>query len=397
MARRVIMHVGVPKTGTSYVQDKLFNNPVPLAEQGIAYPAERHDAQFLAALDLMQLTWGGLEREAVGSWQRLVDAVVAAPGTAVISHEILGFASRAHVERALGDLGATGAELHVVVSARDLVRQIPAEWQENVKHRRTTTYADFLRGLRERRDDDTVSAWFWGVQDVPEVLARWGDGLPVDRVHVVSVPQPGAPRDLLWQRFAAVLGVRPDSLPAGTHRENASLGVAETALVRRLNERLNEVVPNERYRQFVREHLVHQTLSREQVSARLSVPPEVFAWAQDLGKEWVATLADRGYDVIGDLDDLLPGEPPPWVDPDRPDEAQVAEAGVRGLDAMTRAVARLRDVEIELHQEIADRDREIADYHATVGFRTRSKLVHGAQDNALARGALTAYRRLRRR
>ena len=31
-----------------------------------------------------------------------------------------------------------------MLSARDLVRQIPAEWQENVKHRRTMTYADFL-------------------------------------------------------------------------------------------------------------------------------------------------------------------------------------------------------------------------------------------------------------
>ena len=42
-------------------------------------------------------------------------------------------------------------EIHVVLSARDLVRQIPAEWQENVKHRRTKTYADFLADLRDPR------------------------------------------------------------------------------------------------------------------------------------------------------------------------------------------------------------------------------------------------------
>ena len=52
--------------------------------------------------------------------------------------------------------------------------------------------------------------------------------------------------------------------------------------MRRLNERLKDVVPNERYRQFVREYLVHQTLSRGQTSARLSVPPDVFAWADEL-------------------------------------------------------------------------------------------------------------------
>ena len=167
--------------------------------------------------------------------------------------------------------------------------------------------------------------------------------------------------------------------------------------MRRLNQRINDVVPNERYRQFVREYLVHQTLSRGSSSPRLSVPPEVFEWAEGIGHEWTATLAERGYDVVGDLADLLPRRSLPWVDPDHPDEALVAEAGVRGLDAMTREVSRLRDVEIELHGEIADRDREIADYHATLGFRTRSRLVHEARDSALARGALGAYRRLRGR
>ncbi len=38
------------------------------------YPADRFDAHFLAALDLMQLPWGGLENEAVGAWDALADA-----------------------------------------------------------------------------------------------------------------------------------------------------------------------------------------------------------------------------------------------------------------------------------------------------------------------------------
>jgi hypothetical protein len=37
------VHVGTPKTGTSYVQDVLFLNRETLAEQGILYPAERFD------------------------------------------------------------------------------------------------------------------------------------------------------------------------------------------------------------------------------------------------------------------------------------------------------------------------------------------------------------------
>ena len=56
----VYLHVGAPKTGTTFVQDRLFRNRESLRERGILYPADRFDAQFVAALDLEGLSWGGL-------------------------------------------------------------------------------------------------------------------------------------------------------------------------------------------------------------------------------------------------------------------------------------------------------------------------------------------------
>ena len=133
----MLVHVGAPKTGTSFLQDVLFRNREPLAKRGTLYPADRHDEHFLAALDLMELPWGGLETEAVGAWDRLATRVRGWDGTVIVSHEILARASRAQVRRAYESFG--DAEVHVVFSARDLVRQIPAEWQETVKHRRVVT------------------------------------------------------------------------------------------------------------------------------------------------------------------------------------------------------------------------------------------------------------------
>src|SRR4029079_18926194 len=136
MSKRVLLHVGTPKTGTSYLQDVLYRNRLTLAAAGIHYPAHRFDAHFLAALDLMRLPWGGLEAEAVGAWDKLAHRVRDYRGTSIISHEILATASRAQAGRALESLGhGQGTEVHLVLSVRDLVRQIPAEWQENVKHR----------------------------------------------------------------------------------------------------------------------------------------------------------------------------------------------------------------------------------------------------------------------
>ena len=279
---RILLHVGAPKTGTSFVQDTLFTHRDALRERGILYPADRHDAHFLAALDLMELPVG---RPRARGHRSLGPARAAEvrdwPGTAIISHEILGRASRLQVARALESLGAPDREIHVVFSARDLARQIPAEWQENVKHRRTKPYRTFLDDLQDPERKAEVAQWFWGVQEVPDVLDRWTAGIPRERVHLVTVPPPGSSPTLLWERFAGVFGLDPRELMP-TERANASLGVAESTMVRRLNTRLNNVLGGYGYRRFVRELVVHQHLARRRDSARLSLPPEVHELGGDL-------------------------------------------------------------------------------------------------------------------
>jgi hypothetical protein len=396
VTRRVLLHVGAPKTGTSFVQDILFTHRDALRERGILYAADRHDSHFLAALDLMELPWGGLEREAGGSWDRLAAAVRDWPGTAIISHEIFGTASRVQVARALESLGGSDTETHIVFSARDLVRQIPAEWQENVKHRRTKEYGQFLDNLRDEQRSSEVAQWFWGVQEVPDVLDRWAESIPRDRVHLVTVPPPGSSPTLLWERFAGLFGIDPAEF-SPTDRSNASLGVAESAMVRRLNQRLNDVLPNHHYRTFVRELLVHRNLSGRPGSARLSLPEDAHRWASDLGRSWVSELALRGYDVVGDLDDLVSSAPQPFVDPDTCDERLVADAAIDALAIMTNESARLRDVEIELHGVIEDLMGQLDRFHGTRSYKAKERMVAMSRTNPVARGALSVYRRLRGR
>ena len=396
MTRRVLLHVGAPKTGTSFVQDILFTNRAALRERGILYAAERHDAHFLAALDLMELPWGGLEHEATGAWDRLAAEVREWPQTAIISHEIFGRASRMQVARALESLAGEDTEIHVVFSARDLVRQIPAEWQENVKHRRTKTYGRFLENLQDPERSAEVAQWFWGVQEVPDVLDRWGESLPREHVHLVTVPRPGASPTLLWERFAGVFGIDPTEFaPVG--KANASLGVPESTMVRRLNMRLNDTLPNQHYRAFVRELVVHRNLSGRSGSPRLSLPEDTYRWASDLARSWVSELALRGYDVVGTLDDLVPGDPTPFADPDHCDEEQVGEAALDALAIMTREAARLRDVEIELHGVIEDLMGQLDRFHATRSYRAKERLVALSGTNPVARAGLATYRRLRGR
>ncbi len=392
---RVLVHVGAPKTGTSFVQDVLWLNRESLAEQGVLYPADRFDEHFLAALDLMQLQWGGLEQQAVGAWDRLAGRVREWRGTAIVSHEILATASRQQVRRALDSFG--DAEVHVVLSARDLVRQIPAEWQENVKHRRTLGYRAFLDKITDERRASELASWFWGVQEVPDILDRWGGSLPPERVHLVTVPKPGADPGLLWQRFASVFGLDADALAPDTTRANPSLGVPETTLLRRVNKRVNQgVLVGDDYRLFVRELLAHQTLSRRNESARLRVPDDVRTWAVDLSEAWIEELAKRGYDVVGSLDELRPDATrgSDFVDPDHADEADVADAAVDSLVRLLEEVARLHASQTQLQGELAA-TREELERTRGLWSKVKRRLVRAADDSRVAAAGLSAYRRVR--
>ncbi|MBM0126591.1 hypothetical protein [Pimelobacter simplex] len=407
MSRRVLLHVGTPKTGTSYLQDVLHKNRARLLKQDVLYPAERFDAHFLAALDLMRLRWGGLEAEAVGAWDRLAAEVRAHDGTAIISHEILASASRSQVARALASLGHRpggdtsdgGTEIHLILSVRDLVRQIPAEWQENVKHRARFGYGRFLELIQDPERAHRVGAWFWGVQEIPDILDRWGADIPPERVHLVTVPPSGGPPDLLWERFSTTFGLDGLDLKLTTRRANPSLGVPESALIRRINRTAARDLPPQHYRPLVRELLAHQTLSKRTKSARLGLPPDQYAWVHELTESWIAELARRGYDVVGDLEELR-GAPAPagkWVDPDHPPERQVSAAAVDAIKALLLDNAEAHAENERLRRKLEAARRELVRARTPRLMRSMEWTVQRLEGSGKGRQALEVYRKARKR
>jgi hypothetical protein len=108
-------------------------------------------------------------------------------------------------------------DAHIVVTARDPARQVVADWQESVKHGRSQGFEMYLKrgGVGEGEEGKPGSNTF-RAQRLPEVLDRWGGGLPADRVHVVTVPPPGATRGCCGSASRAcwVSGIPPGSGPA---------------------------------------------------------------------------------------------------------------------------------------------------------------------------------------
>jgi hypothetical protein len=332
MSRRVYLHVGTPKSGTSYLQDKLALNRALLEQQGIDYIHTRSGNHFEAALDLIGDTWAGEEKAARGQWDALALEARKARRDVLVSHEILAAADAASVARAMASF--PGYEVHVVLTARDLGRQIPAEWQERVKHRGRRDYREFLRALEKNYTRTDWMMWFWRVQHLPRILATWGADLPSERLHLVTVPPSGGPRDLLWQRFAEVVGISPGASYVESDTTNASLGGAEVTLLRRLNIELAErEVPRETYVEWVREAIVKELLAERPGMEPATVPPRHRSEVDTITAGWLDEIRTSGVDVVGELDDLVPVWPDgeSWSDPDEADPRVVAEAAIQAL------------------------------------------------------------------
>jgi hypothetical protein len=379
----VFLHVGSPKTGTTFLQGVLWSQRKLAAEQGLLLPLDRFFDHYLASLDVRELAGRKQHPDrAVGAWDRIVRAAGAWSGTVLISHELFASATKEQAARAIASFGED-TEVHVVVTARDLVRQIPAEWQEHVKHRSTKTLPRFVDDLRR---DSSGSSWFWQVQDVADVVDRWGSTLPPTQVHVVTVPPAGADPGTLWDRFATLLGIDPASFDTQASRANTSLGVEQTELLRRVNGALGDRVPLPGpYPRVVKDQLAHRILAARPGS-RLTLDLPTTEFALERSREIVERLTSMEVDVVGDVEELVP-EPlaaramatESYVTPS--DEVLLSEsvAAMAGLlDAMANRGAQRR------YEELV-RDLKRAPL--------RFALIQASERRPLLRKARNAYRR----
>ena len=93
MSKKLIVHAGFHKTGTTALQSALFANIKALTKFGISYPEVGGKAQHKAIYSLMGKTWGWEDRGGVTAtdkkWRDLLKQVRRAKRTALISSEFL--------------------------------------------------------------------------------------------------------------------------------------------------------------------------------------------------------------------------------------------------------------------------------------------------------------------
>jgi hypothetical protein len=324
MTRRVFVHVGAPKTGSTFIQNVLWKNRDTLQRAGILLPGTR-GAQDQAMTDLREVSWR--DKDSTWTWDMLAEKATKWSGDVIITNEGLGGATAAQAARAVQSLAP--AEVHVIVVGRDLWRTLPSMWQENVKSRAVGSFESFLSAMQRGKNDA-----FWN-HTANRMLRNWGDQVPAERRHLITVPPPGSPHMLLWNRFAGIVGIRDGLCQITDDSANQSLGAAEIELLRRINQQLGDRFPyRSHYRRYVLQHLVGPVLKQGRNEQRFGIGLDRAEWILDLTEERIKELEEYPCDIVGDLAELRPVDLKETVSPGDVTDEQMLTAAIEAIIGM---------------------------------------------------------------
>jgi len=397
----VYLHIGTPKSGTSYLQRLLAENRAELEQQGLLRPGDGFSEHADAVRQLLRWDPRREQDPVPWSWRRLADHSRQWPGgKVVISMEWMASLRPEQAKSAVEAFAPCRVE--VICTARDLARNVPAAWQERMQNGFAWSWQEFLEAVTtEDLERYPAASMFWRAQDTADIVRRWQELVPPKSFHLVTVPAAGADPRLLGDRFAEVLGVDASRL-APPPRANESLGRASAHLLWHVNRRIQEQGLERRtYLQFIKADLSKSVLAqRRGLEDPLVLPEQHRDWADQRARRMVDELRELDVIVHGELEDLLPvpytGPDVGQGEPQLEDLFAAAVDGFAGLAAVgsEAASARVRETR-RLRRQVRRLEDQLAtapSLRARAGHLVRRTLGDGAATR-LARGLSRGSRR----
>ncbi len=326
---QIFLHVGMPKTGTTFLQATFQASQRQLLSQGLEFlPATRREASWLSLTVLDQLDAERDPGAALTMWDRFVAAARASSAPRLlVSDELLGGASEQQLRRLTR--AVPEREVHLVLTIRGLAKLLPSTWQQRIQQgSEAPALEDFVEQIAGRTG--RIAERWWRERGVGPVIERWSAEVPPERIHVVIMPRPGAGGSTLLERYCGVLGVRADGLVTDHGDRNPALGRAQAELLRLVKEQ----VPDELMDRHGYVPVGKWWLARQHLAPQGGTPPRMPArfrdWCEAEARATIASLQASGVDVVGDPDDLLP-DPADFDDGVAPTESELLAAAVRAL------------------------------------------------------------------
>jgi hypothetical protein len=355
VTERVFLHIGLPKTGTTYLQRALWHNKEVLGEAGLLLPGRHRRRHLLASLDLRDShTLAGRAGDVSAPWDDLVQEALTWDGDVLISHEFFGPASPPQVKRA--EASFPDAEMHVVITAREMVGLAISRWQEYVRNGGRRAIDDYPHA----EASGPKSEWGWASFDLADILERWGSVIPHERIHVLPMTPGGSDPTELLRRFLGVLGYGDTLVDMPEEPVNQGLGLVEAELLRRTTPLMTDFRTAGDRGNWIRGFLAAPGVMPA-LGEKFRPSDERLAELEARGERALDTLRTGEYDVVGDLALLEPRDVRDRRQPGEVTDTEQLDVAVQVIAAL---MTRIREVTRE--RNALSRNQELSAWRVSV-------------------------------
>ncbi|MEN5075082.1 hypothetical protein ABE437_14775 [Isoptericola cucumis] len=341
--RARLFHIGLPKTGTTHLQNAAAALRPELLAHGVHYPGRTFNHRREVS-SFMGRGWGWGEKPTRENWDRLMAEVEADTENRIwLGHE---FASESSEKTVRSFREALGERIHVVVTLRHYGSILASSWQQYMKMGDVVGFEAWLDAVLADPPNRKVTKTFHTRNDQGLVVSRWADVVGPENVTAIVIDK--ATPNLLTDAFEDLLGLPRELLATAEqdgYSSNRGMSVEEAELLRAINaEFRRRELPWTAY-----EHWMRQGVAGHMMSARLpgdrdssfELPEWAAAKATARGNRYVDQIEATGVRVVGDLDVLRV--------PARSSKDPVFTVDQVPLDAATEAV--LGSIEAGLKKE----------------------------------------------
>jgi hypothetical protein len=325
-----LIHIGMPKTGTTALQAALQDARRPLRDLGVVNVGRgRHEMKTaLTAAGTLAPYWNDAWQD---RWKELAESFRGSTARCTLwSSETLTQASPERIQHIADELGR---DVTVVLTLRPLAPLLASQWQEVLRRRGTDSLDAWLhRHFDAVSLDGDVHVSYTRVMpelhrfSLRRVVQEWGAVFGEDRL-VFVVPAPGD-RTANLRAFEGLMGV-PDGTLTPQDLDNASLPYPEAEMLRHFNIAYTERGGDHPTWMFTAGASGKTGLRH--LSGLTPYPIRTPRWAAERANDhtegWIAAVEQSDATVIGDLRDLVvdPGDFPEDGTP--PDTVSVDSAG----------------------------------------------------------------------
>lgn len=303
-----ILHIGLPKAGSTTLQGALHAARPALTEHGVLL-AGRGRHHLSAAVAAVGQARTGHDKTPLRTWRRIATELrEGSDRLGIFSSETLSRADAEHAARIHGSVGGAHPvhPVHIVIVARPLAMALPSIWQQALRNRGMPAFSDWVEKVTADPAESAAAAGLLHRFSLPRLIRTWGPVVGED--HITLIVLDPDDRGMLLDTFDQLLG-----LPAGTLRPqprlaNESLPYPEAELLRAAyqtyrNEGGTASTWVEDVAGWLRPGI--RDLRAPGPGDRIRPPRWAVEAINETTAPWLDTIRGSGITVVGDLANLV--------------------------------------------------------------------------------------------